>query len=243
METFDEWDVEDWLSAIFIPRICHSNKDRSEAEPLLHILIAFGNVGFASVVSARIMGNTQPPRNRTGRRVTAQVRVLVSISFHLHSMILWHICRLRDKQCRFFYWPQKFENAKKTGVLSLSEHKLEACPPQLFEWVVDVLTSYRIENHACIKSLLTITILYQQQRLANIRTLDLSKNALVQLNPEISKLTKIKLLNLESNQLTPGTLAPISKLANLQNLSVGNNVLGKPTNSAKKTIIEYSDLI
>lgn len=81
--------------------------------------------------------------------------------------------------------------------------------------------------------MLTITILYQQQRLANIRTLDLSKNALVQLNPEISKLTKIKLLNLESNKLTPGTLAPISKLANLQNLSVGNNVLGKPTAQSK----------
>jgi hypothetical protein len=28
---------------------------------------------------------------------------------------------------------QKLENAKKTGILSLSEHKLEKCPPQVFE--------------------------------------------------------------------------------------------------------------
>jgi hypothetical protein len=35
---------------------------------------------------------------------------------------------------------QKLENAKKTGILSLSEHQLEHCPDQVFEYVgTDVL--------------------------------------------------------------------------------------------------------
>jgi Leucine-rich repeat (LRR) protein len=93
---------------------------------------------------------------------------------------------------------QKLQHAKKTGVLSLAEHKLEACPAKVFE-------------------------------LTNLRTLDLSSNALTALNPNIANLKNLKSLNLESNKLPPGSLNPIGRLSNLQNLNCGENLLQKPT--------------
>lgn len=89
------------------------------------------------------------------------------------------------------------EHAKKTGVLSLAEHKLEVCPTKVFE-------------------------------IANLRTLDLSSNALTTLNPNIASLKSLKSLNLESNKLSPGSLNPLERLSNLQNLNCGNNPLAKP---------------
>ena len=55
------------------------------------------------------------------------------------------------------------------------------------------------------------------------------------MDPKFANLQKIKSLNLDQNKLTPGTLAPIAKLSNLQNLSVGGNLLGKPTAQTKTT--------
>jgi internalin A len=44
----------------------------------------------------------------------------------------------------------------------------------------------------------------------------------------VANLKQLKSLNLEGNKLTPGSLAALSLLSNLQTLSVGMNLLGKP---------------
>jgi Leucine-rich repeat (LRR) protein len=66
-------------------------------------------------------------------------------------------------------------------------------------------------------------------RLENLRTLDLSKNNLTILPAKSGNLKNLKSLNLEQNQLTPGTLDAIAYMVKLQNLSVGGNLLGRPT--------------
>ncbi|KAL7581005.1 hypothetical protein ACA910_005814 [Epithemia clementina (nom. ined.)] len=92
---------------------------------------------------------------------------------------------------------QKLENAKKLGVLSLSEHGLEAIPNELF---ID-------------------------EGFRKLRTLDLSINKLSSLG-RLSLLGELKSLNLDRNALHAGSLSEISKLAKLQSLSCGNNQLG-----------------
>lgn len=99
---------------------------------------------------------------------------------------------------------QKLENAKKTGVLSLSEHKLEHVPDQVFQ-------------------------------ISNLRTLDLSNNALMAVSGKFVNLKNLTSINLDNNKLTPGSLAPISSLPKLQKLSIGDNLLGKPTAGAFKS--------
>lgn len=64
-------------------------------------------------------------------------------------------------------------------------------------------------------------------RIKNIKTLDLSKNSLASLSPNISLLVNLKSLNLDHNKLPAGSLIEIAKLSKLQNLSVGGNELGK----------------
>eukprot|EP00536_Pseudo-nitzschia_multiseries_P012716 jgi/Psemu1/320319/estExt_fgenesh1_pm.C_5000006 len=92
---------------------------------------------------------------------------------------------------------QKLENARKTGVLSLCEHKLETCPVQVFE-------------------------------ILKLTTLDLSKNKLVKLSPKLSNLKVLKSLNVDNNELTPGSMNPVSSLTKLKTLSASNNLLGRP---------------
>jgi Leucine-rich repeat (LRR) protein len=94
------------------------------------------------------------------------------------------------------------ENAKKLGVLSLSEHSLNEIPTKLFE-----------------------------EDLANkLRTLDLSKNNLSEVSL-LSTLVELKILNLDNNNLPAGSLESLSKLLKLQNLSLAANKLGKPVPS------------
>jgi Leucine-rich repeat (LRR) protein len=92
---------------------------------------------------------------------------------------------------------QKIENAKKLGVISLSEHGLESVPPELFS-----------------------------PELVKLRTLDLSKNALSSLG-EVGRFTELRSLNLDRNALYAGSVGPISLLTKLQNLSLASNYLGK----------------
>jgi Leucine-rich repeat (LRR) protein len=61
----------------------------------------------------------------------------------------------------------------------------------------------------------------------NLKTLDLSKNALITLSPKISLLVNLKSLNLDQNKLPAGSLVSIAKLSKLQSLSVGGNQLGR----------------
>jgi Leucine-rich repeat (LRR) protein len=92
---------------------------------------------------------------------------------------------------------QKLENAKKLGVLSLSEHGLDSIPPQVFS-----------------------------ADLVKLRTIDLSKNNLKNLG-EIDSLKELKSLNLDNNKLYAGSLGQITNLTKLQNLSLASNFLSK----------------
>ncbi|GAX10991.1 hypothetical protein FisN_2Lh521 [Fistulifera solaris] len=91
---------------------------------------------------------------------------------------------------------QKLENAKKVGILSLTEHKLNDIPPAVFDLA------------------------------AHLKTLDLSNNSLTRLDPKVAQLTKLKTLILDGNQLCATTLQPISELSQLQKLIVSQNDLG-----------------
>mmetsp|Transcript_17924 Transcript_17924/g.23181 ORF Transcript_17924/g.23181 Transcript_17924/m.23181 type:complete len:293 (+) Transcript_17924:206-1084(+) len=117
------------------------------------------------------MGNTQP-KNRTGKKVTAQ----------------------------------KLENAKKLGVLSLSEHDLDDIPTQLYS-----------------------------EDFRKMRTLDLSSNKLTSLG-RLSVLTELKSLNVDKNSLCAGSLSEVSKLNKLQSLSCCNNMLGMVVAAASKQV-------
>jgi Leucine-rich repeat (LRR) protein len=99
---------------------------------------------------------------------------------------------------------QKIENAKKLGVLSLSEHGLESVPPDLFS-----------------------------PDLAKIRTLDLSKNSLSSVG-NLGQLTELRSLNLDRNVLYAGSLDPLARLTKLQNLSLASNRLGRQAPSPPK---------
>jgi Leucine-rich repeat (LRR) protein len=71
-------------------------------------------------------------------------------------------------------------------------------------------------------------------RILNLRTLDLSKNSLTAVSGKFANLKNLTSINLDKNKLTPGSLAPIASLAKLQKLSIGDNLLGKPTAGASK---------
>lgn len=90
------------------------------------------------------------------------------------------------------------ENAKKLGVLSLSEHGLDAIPQKV----------------------------YSPDLASKLRTIDLSKNNLDDL-PKLSQLKELKSLNVENNKLRAGSLAEVTHLTKLQNLSAAHNELGK----------------
>ena len=96
------------------------------------------------------------------------------------------------------------ENAKKLGVLSLSEHGLDSIPNDLFTF----------------------------EELRKIRTLDLSSNQIRSLG-RLSVLTELKSLNLDKNALFAGSLSEISKLVKLQSLSCANNMLGNVATPGK----------
>ena len=92
---------------------------------------------------------------------------------------------------------QKLENAKKLGVLSLSEHSLNEVPTQIFD----------------------------VELVKKLRTLDLSKNNISETG-QLGLLVELKILNLENNNLHAGSLESLSKLVKLQSLSVAGNRLG-----------------
>lgn len=91
------------------------------------------------------------------------------------------------------------ENAKKLGVLSLSEHGLNELPVQIFD----------------------------AELAKKLRTLDLSKNNLSDVG-RLGSLTELKILYLDNNNLFAGSLECLAKLTKLQNLSLSGNKLGKP---------------
>jgi len=61
--------------------------------------------------------------------------------------------------------------------------------------------------------------------ISNLRSLDLSKNSLVDLS-KLCSLVNLKVLNCEFNKLRPGSLQSATNLSKLQTLNAGNNRLG-----------------
>lgn len=92
---------------------------------------------------------------------------------------------------------QKLENAKKLGVLSLSEHDLETIPSQVFS-----------------------------AEMKRLRTLDLSKNKLKSLR-SVGQLKELKSLNVDDNELTSTALNEVAGCTKLQSLSADRNSLGR----------------
>ncbi|KAG7343750.1 Miro domain containing protein [Nitzschia inconspicua] len=70
--------------------------------------------------------------------------------------------------------------------------------------------------------------------ITKLTTLDLSKNKLNGIDPKIVNLKLLKLLNVDDNQLGPGSLAAISQLTKLKSLSANKNRLGRPHPEAPK---------
>jgi Leucine-rich repeat (LRR) protein len=66
------------------------------------------------------------------------------------------------------------------------------------------------------------------RRITKLTTLDLSKNKLHALCPKIANLKVLKSLNVDDNQLPPGSLAAITHLPKLKTLSASKNQLGRP---------------
>lgn len=87
------------------------------------------------------------------------------------------------------------------GILSLSEHALDAIPMMVFEAEIA----------------------------KKLRTLDLSKNNLSGGLERLGTLVELKILNLDHNNLLAGCLESVKSLGKLQNLSVSGNKIGKPS--------------
>ena len=64
-------------------------------------------------------------------------------------------------------------------------------------------------------------------RISKLTTLDLSKNKLKKLNPNLSNLKVLKSLNVDHNKLEPGSLRILSSLPKLKTLSANHNALGR----------------
>mmetsp|Transcript_42649 Transcript_42649/g.102842 ORF Transcript_42649/g.102842 Transcript_42649/m.102842 type:complete len:317 (+) Transcript_42649:48-998(+) len=89
---------------------------------------------------------------------------------------------------------QKLENAQKTGVLSLSEHKLEHVPPQVFD--ITKLTTLDLSKNELS------TIGDKLGNLQQLKSLNVDENKLTPGTlTAITKLTKLKTLSVNNNLL------------------------------------------
>lgn len=71
-------------------------------------------------------------------------------------------------------------------------------------------------------------------RITTLTTLDVSKNKLTRLSPQLKALTNLKSLNFDDNMLVAGSLEPVSFLKKLQILNAGNNLLGNQEQAIDK---------
>jgi Leucine-rich repeat (LRR) protein len=111
---------------------------------------------------------------------------------------------------------QKLENAKKLGVLSLTEHGLETLPPQIFA-LVDKLRTLDLSKNA-LTSLAGL-----DQFHATLKTLNCDRNQLTNVTT-IGTLDKLQSLSLAHNQLgRPDAVWPTTWPASLQQLSLASN--------------------
>lgn len=92
---------------------------------------------------------------------------------------------------------QKIENAKRVGILSLTEHSLKELPEYVFDRTV----------------------------VAKVTSLDLSRNQIWWLDGRLNQFVELKLLNLDHNALRAGTIEVLSHLTKLQKLSLAHNRL------------------
>jgi len=107
---------------------------------------------------------------------------------------------------------QKLENAKKTNILSLCEHKLESLPLSIFQ--ITSLKTLDVSNN----ELTSLTSSSSFNNNNNSSATTSIKN--------IDTFQQLKSLNCENNNLGPGSLESITNLSKLQILKASNNMLG-----------------
>ena len=94
----------------------------------------------------------------------------------------------------------------------------------------------RISSFSTAVAPFSLLSFLRNTRIGNLRVLDLSKNKLKRLPNRMNELTGIKSLNLNDNKLMRGSLIPLSKLDNLQTLTLSNNKIGVDTDG-ERTIV------
>ena len=111
---------------------------------------------------------------------------------------------------------QKFENAKKTGVLSLREHNLTKVPDRIYAELGPKLTTLDLSNNS-------------------IAHIDDNDNDNDNTSSKFATLKLLKSLNLDSNELKAGALQGLTQtnLPKLKTLSVNNNSLGRVETETK----------
>jgi Leucine-rich repeat (LRR) protein len=118
---------------------------------------------------------------------------------------------------------QKLENAKKLGVLSLTEHKLEALPPQMFELTTKLRTLDLSKN--------ALTALSGIERFLELKTLNCDRNQLLSVTG-VSALGKLQSLSLAQNQLgRPDASLPSLWPASLKQLCLASNAFSSVPDS------------
>lgn len=112
---------------------------------------------------------------------------------------------------------QHLETSKKTGVLKISQHKLNEFPPGLVQLEANLRTLDVSDNKF-------VNLPNEISRFIHLKQLNLNKNKLAKLPDCIGALTKLELFNASHNNLTiiPRT---ISNLINLKQVYVTDNRL------------------
>uniref|UniRef100_A0A7S4EEF1 Uncharacterized protein n=1 Tax=Pseudo-nitzschia australis TaxID=44445 RepID=A0A7S4EEF1_9STRA len=118
---------------------------------------------------------------------------------------------------------QKLENARKTGVLSLCEHKLDSCPSQVFE--ISKLTTLDLSKNKLV------SLNSKLSNLKVLKSLNVDNNTLTPGSmTSISSLTKLKTLSASNNLLG----RPVASAADMKK---NTNALPTPLPKGLKTIL------
>lgn len=113
---------------------------------------------------------------------------------------------------------QHYETAKKTGVLKLSQSKLEEFPPQLRALPANCLRTLDLSENKFAQIPDSI------QSFVQLKILNISHNRLVTLPEVLGKLTKLENLNASNNRIT-ALPASLSNLTHIKQVNLSDNRL------------------